>query len=77
MALDVLASNFGLLVTIAGLAFLTNSFTHFLAPAFANALSNYMLALDGIGEISLTLWLLVMGVNVAKWNERAYPTSAS
>ncbi len=67
----------GVLVGIAGLAFLTNSFAFFVAPALGSALSNYMLALDGIGEISLTLWLLVMGVNVAKWNERAYPTSAS
>ena len=66
-----------MLVGIAGLAFLTNSFAFFVAPALESALRNYMLALDGIGEISLTVWLLVMGVSVAKWNERAYPTSAS
>ncbi len=65
----------GVLIGIAGLAFLTNSFTIFLSPALGNALNPFMLALDGIGEISLTLWLLVMGVSVTKWEARAYPTS--
>jgi hypothetical protein len=61
----------GILVGIAGLAFLTNSFAIFLSPALGNALNPFMLALDGIGEMSLTLWLLVMGVNVTKWKEKA------
>ncbi len=67
----------GALVAIGGLAFLISSFARFLAPALGNALSDYMLALDGIGEISLTLWLLVMGVDANKWTARAHPTSAS
>ncbi|HZV76773.1 MAG TPA: DUF4386 domain-containing protein [Candidatus Babeliales bacterium] len=67
----------GVLVSIAGLAFVTNSLTAFLAPSLAHILSVYMLALDGIGEISLMLWLLVLGVNVAKWEQRAHATSAS
>ena len=62
----------GVLVGLAGLAFLTNSFTLFLAPALGSALNPYMLALDGIGEISLMLWLLVMGVNPARWEERSH-----
>jgi hypothetical protein len=61
----------GVLIGIAGLAFLTNSFTLFLAPPIGNALNPYMLALDGIGEISLMLWLLVMGVNAERWRQRA------
>jgi hypothetical protein len=28
-----------------------------------------------IGETALTLWLLVFGVNVQRWNELALPTS--
>lgn len=63
----------GVLVGIAGLAFLTNSFALFLSPALGSALNPFLLALDGLGEISLTLWLIVMGVNVTKWEERAYP----
>ena len=30
-----------------------------------------VLAVSVVGEISLCLWLLVMGVNLAKWNEKA------
>lgn len=62
----------GVLMAIAGCALLVNSFATFLSPPIANALSMYMLGLDGLGELSLTLWLLVMGVNVIKWQERAY-----
>lgn len=61
----------GILVCIAGLAFLTNSFALFLAPPLGNALNGYMLALDGIGEIALMLWLLVMGVNTDRWRQAA------
>ena len=67
----------GVLVTLAGSAFLINSFALFLSPAIGSALNPYMLALDGIGEISLTLWLLVMGVDASKWTLRAYPPRAS
>ncbi|MGA8532815.1 MAG: DUF4386 domain-containing protein [Candidatus Tumulicola sp.] len=61
----------GVLVGIAGLAFVTNSFAIFLAPTLGNALNPFLLALDGIGELSLTLWLIVMGVNVTNWEQPA------
>jgi hypothetical protein len=51
-------------MAIAGLGWLT-----FLSPALAHDLSPYILA-AGIGEVSLTLWLLVAGVNAARWEER-------
>lgn len=75
--LTFLPRTLGVLVTLAGTAFLINSFALFLSPAIGGALNPYMLALDGIGEIGLMLWLLVMGVNADKWNRRAYPHSAS
>jgi hypothetical protein len=59
----------GVLMTIASVSLLTNGFLTFLAPAFGSGI--YILALDGIGEISLALWLLVFGVNVQKWEETA------
>jgi hypothetical protein len=31
----------------------------------------FTLGLDGIGELSLMLWLLVVGVNVPKWEALA------
>jgi hypothetical protein len=67
----------GVLVGIAGLAFLVNSFAIFLAPAIGNALNSYMLILDAAGELSLMLWLLIVGVDARKWEQRAHPTRAS
>ncbi len=61
----------GLLVGIAGIAFLINSFAFFLYPAIGRAINGPMLALDGAGEISLMLWLLVFGVNAEKWRQSA------
>ena len=60
----------GILMAIAGLSYLTNSFTLILAPAYAGRIF-LILALALIGELSLCLWLMVKGVNVSKWNERA------
>jgi hypothetical protein len=60
----------GVLMAIAGLSYLTNSFTLILAPTYAaTVLPILVLAL--IGESSLCLWLMVKGVNVPKWNEKA------
>jgi hypothetical protein len=51
------------------LSYLVNSFTLILAPAYAGTIF-LILVLALIGELSLCLWLMVMGVNVPKWNER-------
>jgi hypothetical protein len=60
----------GLLMQLAGLCYLTNSFALLLAPTFANMLFPAVLVPAFIGELSLCLWLLVKGVNVPKWNEK-------
>jgi Domain of unknown function (DUF4386) len=59
----------GVLMAIAGLSYLTNSFTLILAPANAGRIFR-ILVLALIGELSLCLWLMVKGVNVSKWNEK-------
>ncbi len=61
----------GVLMTIAGLSYLTNSFALILAPTFANRIFPAILVPAFVGEASLCLWLLVKGVNVPKWEERA------
>jgi Domain of unknown function (DUF4386) len=43
----------------------------FLSPTLTHSLSPYNLALGLLGEVSLSLWLLVMGVNVQRWKEQA------
>lgn len=61
----------GVLMAIAGLALLTNTVATLLSPALAHSLSFVTGGLDGLGEISLTLWLIVGGVNVTRWQEQA------
>jgi hypothetical protein len=61
----------GALMTLAGLGWLTLSLTTVLSPPLARSLAIYSMAAGGLGEGSLTLWLLVMGVNVQRWNEQA------
>ncbi|MDQ6825712.1 MAG: DUF4386 domain-containing protein [Candidatus Eremiobacteraeota bacterium] len=60
----------GVLTVLAGLGLLTNALAPLVAPALAHVLSPYGFSLDA-GEIVLALWLLVMGVNVPKWEEKA------
>ncbi|PYT60711.1 MAG: DUF4386 domain-containing protein, partial [Acidobacteria bacterium] len=61
----------GVLMQIAGLSYLTDSFALILAPAFANRIFPAVLVPAFVGEASLCLWLLVKGVNVPKWEEKA------
>lgn len=67
----------GVLLAIGGLCYLTNSFATFLAPEFADGLVPYIQVPSGVAELSLCLWLLVMGVNVQRWKEQASRILAS
>lgn len=56
----------GLLMALAGLGYLT-----FLWPSLGSQLFFPWLVIPGIaGEGSLTIWLLVIGVNVKRWGDR-------
>jgi hypothetical protein len=66
-----LPKTIGVLMQIAGACYLTNSFALILSPTVANRLFPAILVPAFIGEASLCLWLLVKGVNVEKWEERA------
>jgi len=59
----------GVLMALAGLGWLA-----FLSPNLAHFLS---LSIEGLGifaEASLMLWLIVIGVNIQRWNEQANST---
>jgi hypothetical protein len=56
----------GVLMVLAGFGWLT-----FLSPPFAQSLAPFNMLPGVIGELSLTLWLLVKGVNVQRWSEQA------
>ena len=56
----------GVLMVLAGL-----SYVLFLSPPLVRSLQPYILVFPGVGQIALTLWLLVMGVNAQRWKEQA------
>ena len=51
----------GALMMFAGVGWLT-----FVYPPLANSLAPFNMAPGGIGELALTLWLLIKGVNVER-----------
>jgi hypothetical protein len=61
----------GVLMQIAGVCYLTNSFALLLAPTVAHAIFPAILIPAFIGELSFCLWLLVKGVDVSQWEEHA------
>lgn len=61
----------GVLMGLAGLCYLTNSFSLFVAPEFANLLFPYILLPCLVAELALGVWLVVMGVNVREWELKA------
>jgi hypothetical protein len=56
----------GALMVFASVGWLT-----FLSPPLAKSLYPYNFAPGLIGDGSLTLWLLVIGVNIPRWQEQA------
>ena len=61
----------GALMQFAGVCYLVNSFALILAPPLASALFPAILLPAFVGELSLCLWLLIKGVDVARWREAA------
>lgn len=66
----------GALMAVAGVCYLVDSFSHFLAPAFAAMLFPGIFIPMFVAELSLALWLTVRGVNVVVWREKAKIASA-
>ncbi len=63
-----LPKTLGVLMTLAGFAYVANSFALVAAPAVADATFIAMLVTGFPAEIGLCLWLIVMGVNQPRWN---------
>jgi hypothetical protein len=61
----------GILMQLAGLSYLAACSAALFAPTFADLIIPAILVPPLIGESSFCLWLLVKGVNMAKWKERA------
>jgi hypothetical protein len=56
----------GALMVLCGL-----SYVLFLSPPLAGSLQPYILIFPAVGQISLTLWLLAIGVNEQRWKGQA------
>lgn len=56
----------GILLMIGCFGYLADSFIFFLLPDFGVSFAEFMF----IGEVALPLWLLIMGVNVERWEKR-------
>lgn len=56
----------GVLLAIEGVGYLINSFTLFLAPGVQARIFPYFMV-TGIAEVAFCLWLMVMGVNLPRW----------
>jgi len=59
----------GVLMVLAGFGLLVNNLANLLPPGVVHIVSIVGFSCDGIGEILFTLWLLVVGVNVQRWEE--------
>lgn len=67
----------GVLLLLGGASFLITSFTNFLAPELGARVGPLMLPIVLLGEGSLTLWLLVKGVNVDQWRAAVARSAAT
>jgi len=72
---DFLPKVLSALLMLAGLCYLVNSFADFLAPAFARRFGVWLLLPCALAEYAFILWLLIVGVNAAKWTEQAGRTA--
>jgi hypothetical protein len=61
----------GILLLLASLGYLAQSYGHILTPQYDDLLSTLVVVLSVPGELAFTLWLLIKGVNVERWEERA------
>jgi Domain of unknown function (DUF4386) len=61
----------GILMALAGLVWLTN-----LSPSFTDHIYPYNMAVGGVAQFLLCLWLLVFGVNAQRWQQQARATAA-
>jgi hypothetical protein len=63
----------GVFLLIAGVGYLVDLAIYFLLPDVSFAVTQF----TAIGELLLPLWLVIKGVNVDRWNERASGAASS
>ena len=71
---DYLPKTLGALLALAGAGFVARNFLLVLAPAYAY---DFLLLPMFLGGVALTAWLLVKGVDIAKWETKAGAVQAT
>jgi hypothetical protein len=66
-----LPSVLGVLLGVGGSSYVISSLANFTAPAIGAQLSPFIVPAALIGEGALCVWLILKGVNVPRWQERA------
>lgn len=66
-----LPKTIGVMMQIAGLCYLLNSFALILAPSFADKIFPMVLLPPFVAELSFCLWLLFKGVNMRIWEKQS------
>jgi hypothetical protein len=61
----------GVLLTVAAVGYLAQSFGSMLWPQHTTMLADAVVILAVPGELAFTFWLLIKGLDTAKWKERA------
>lgn len=61
----------GVLLLLAGTGWLIGNLGALMAPDMLGPVSRMIIPVSGLGELLFALWLLVFGVNTAKWREQA------
>lgn len=64
-----LPKTIGVLMQVAGVCYLINSFALILFPALADALFPFILLPCLLAELSLALWLVIKGVDEQRWRQ--------
>ena len=67
----------GILMQVAGAAYLVGCLAALFAPALADQLIPGVLLPPLVGELSLCLWLLIKGIDDARWQERLRQSQAA
>jgi hypothetical protein len=67
----------GVFLVAAGAAWLVDTFAFFIDPPFSKALGDAVQIPGLLGEGSLTLWLLAVGLNAPRWDARALQLRAA
>jgi hypothetical protein len=65
----------GIMLALASFGYCIDSFGTILAPQYADLYASIVVLTAIVGELPLAFWLLIKGVNVEQWKQRALETA--